>query len=187
MKFIHLNRKILFGRGLASGNNYCVNTANRDAGFTLIEVMIVVLIAGLLALVAAPFTSAWIDSSKLTKAEGVLAEAVGRAKAAAQRNHLGAAQANTSAVVCVDNAQNSVVVLEAEVSGANVYAECVDVGTIIWQQDIPAGVAVTTADDVAIAGLCFDNRGLVRLDTDCNSTGNLKFAANVTIDTVQYY
>lgn len=168
-------------------------------GFTLIEVMIVVLIAGLLALVAAPFTSAWIDSSKITKVDGILAEAVGRAKAAAQRNSVGTVLGDTTAAVCIDSIAGVLSVLEAEVSGGATLiqvARCPTVGTEIWETHLPKGVVIKNAGanlaaDTDFVGLCFDNRGLVRVSAvasnRCMSSGNLRIISNSENENVQYY
>lgn len=110
----------------------------KTRGFTLIELMIVVLIIGLMLLVAAPFTRAWTDSAKLTEAKGILTQAIGVAKASALRNPAGLQMTSAAAVVCI-NSDNKIEVLQSSTATT---ASCPSTGTLIWQADLPVEVAV---------------------------------------------
>lgn len=113
-------------------------------GFTLIEMMIVILIVGLLALIAGPFTGAWSDGANVHKAQGELDQAVRYARAAALRNEVGARGKEAAIRLLVDGSEVKVC---RTVTGA-----CADVW---WQTEMPNGVAIAGATEVL-----FDNKGL---------------------------
>ena len=113
-------------------------------GFTLIEMMIVILIVGLLALIAGPFTGAWSDGANVHKAQGELDQAVRYARAAALRNEVGARGNEAAIRLLVDGSEVKVC---RTVTGA-----CADVW---WQTEMPNGVAIAGATEVL-----FDNKGL---------------------------
>jgi len=58
----------------------------RQSGVTLIELMIVVVIIGLLAVVVSPFTITWIHEAQVNEAKSLLHHAHSEAKAVALRN-----------------------------------------------------------------------------------------------------
>ena len=160
-------------------------------GFTLIELMIVVLIAGLLMLVAAPFTSQWSDRAKITEAQGVLNQAVSRAKAAALRNPNGIERVNDTtgrtkiaAAVCPVGVSVQVRVATNSTTPAGCNPRT---GTKIWAHKLPSRVTIENSGGTPsfVEGLCFSNRGLI-VDT-CESDGNLKINVGATNETVQYY
>lgn len=166
-------------------------TDKKTRGFTLIELMIVILIAGLLMLVAAPFTSKWTASAKITEAQGVLNQAISRAKAAALRNPIGIARVDKAGAIqvaaAVCNTGGRVEVLVA--SGVNTPAGCAPiVGNEIWTHTLPSGLTLENigVTPLSFTGLCFDNRGLVV--SSCVSTGNLNIKVG-TLDNhnVQFY
>jgi prepilin-type N-terminal cleavage/methylation domain-containing protein len=163
-------------------------------GFTLIELMIVLLIAGLLLLVAAPFTSQWSNSTKITEAMGVINQAVSRAKASALSNPNGIARVKVTGGTSVTQVAAAVCFLSGTVqvrvaADAATPAVCDSgsrAGTKIWLHKLPVGVTIKNADDSNLnKGLCFDNRGLI-VGT-CASDGNLKITVGATNETVQYY
>lgn len=106
--------------------------------------MIVILILGILALVAAPFTGAWSDSANIHKAQGELDQAVRYARAASIRNEAGAIGDDPVIRMTVDG---STVKVCKSVSGT-----CND---IWWQTKLPSGVTIAGA-----SAILFDNKGL---------------------------
>lgn len=117
-------------------------------GFTLIEMMIVILIVGLLALIAGPFTGAWSDGANVHKAQGELDQAMRYARAAALRNEVGATGAEPAIRLMVDG--STVKVCKA-VTGA-----CNDTW---WQTELPSGVAIDFPSGMPNE-VVFDNKGL---------------------------
>lgn len=162
---------------------------DKNAGFTLIELMIVVLIVGLMLLVAAPFTSAWTDSATLTRGEGVVIQAIGRAKAAAQRNEGGVSSDRAAAAVCV-SATNTISVLVANVATG---ADCTPTGDLLWSVNLPTNFDVGRTDAILLSagtnGLCFNNRGLKVSPAAmaCDLDDNLTLAVGAESATINFY
>jgi prepilin-type N-terminal cleavage/methylation domain-containing protein len=170
-------------------------TDKKTRGFTLIELMIVILIAGLLMLVAAPFTRAWTASAKITEAQGVLNQAVSRAKAVALRNPNGLARVDDSdniqvaAAVCGASGNVNVWVATDVDTPASCDTAGTSQGTQIWTHKLPNNVTVETMAGTTAStftGLCFDNRGLV-IDS-CGSKGLLNIKVeDVDNEIIQFY
>jgi type IV pilus assembly protein PilA len=129
----------------------------KQNGFTLIEVLIVISILALIMLVAAPFSGSWVRDARLLETEGQLTQAMGRAKAAALRNGMGAMDANPVVAICKTNT-NLVTVIEG-ISGTP--PNCSPAaGTQIWQAQINTDVTVNV-NSALLSCLCLDNKGAV--------------------------
>lgn len=167
----------------------------RKNGFTLIELMVVVLIAGLLMLAAAPFTRAWTDSAKITETKGILRQAVSRAKAAALRNGSGVESLFTfnnyaSAAVCGASGSVDVYISSVDAGGTVTRASCAPAGTRIWGHALPNGIAIkdnVSSPSTTFAGLCLNNRGLIV--TTCASRADLQITVTGSTDVqnVKFY
>lgn len=169
-----------------------------QCGFTLIELMIVVLIIGLMVLVASPFTAAWSNSAAVTKYEGEMKYAIALAKTAAQRNEAGVDVGGRVSAMCVSAGNDRVYVLQAT-NGAGVIAEadCAPSGAVIYQVDLPGNLAITKLGDNSAFemadgdGLCFNNRGLQVITTaadkcDADNQGLMVTVGAESAD-IQYY
>lgn len=146
----------------------------KQSGVTLVEMMIVVLILGIIAAAASPFTSAWTDNAKVDEGAAALEEAVGRAKAAAMRNTAGVNSGDKAASrLCFSGAKIKLVV------PANATSSLTCDLTPVWSATISDKVTIK-ADDVDWQCSCFNNRGLIAnpkpavCDT-CSSTLKFKF------------
>lgn len=125
-------------------------------GITLVELMIVILIVGILALVAMPFTGAWVQSTQVHDGKSTLVQAWGQAKAIALRNPK-KVQSNTAAAELLINADGSLTACHSLCSSAGT--------TEKWTIAPPTGVTIdfTTPDTDSIrftnTGQLFDGSG----------------------------
>lgn len=102
-------------------------------GVTLVELMIVILIVGILALVAMPFTGAWVQSTQVHEGKSATIQAWGQAKAIALRNPK-KVQTNTAAAEILIGADGSLTACPSLCANAQ--------ATEKWTINPPAGVTV---------------------------------------------
>lgn len=131
----------------------------KKSGFTLIEVMIVVSIIALIVLVAAPLSGHWVTDANRLEAEGQLNQAVGRAKASALRNYMGATEKSAVTAICLSS-DNVITVLEGTPGTPPVSPVCSsNTGTQLWRGKLHANIKVK-ADTADFSCMCFDNRAM---------------------------
>lgn len=162
--------------------NICFGNTNQQKGFNLIELMIAVLFLGIFALGAISIGGGWINEADITKAEGDLNMAIGKAKAASLRNLMVATDDNPVVAICISN-QNILTVLEGT-AGAS--PECqTPTGTEIWRTQLDEGISLFeqgVGDDgqaIAIQCMCFDNKALLTETScaACTTTSNVMLMA----------
>lgn len=129
-------------------------------GVTLVELMIVILIIGLIAAAASPFTSSWVKDARVAEGAATLEQAVGKAKAAALRNTARVTGNKPASMLCLSASGTSVgLMLPADASQE---LKC-DL-TPTWTAALSDIVSVKTLDkdDVATdwSCSCFSNKGL---------------------------
>lgn len=140
-----------------------------DAGFTLIQVMMTVTLMGIIGSMAAPLTGAILSEADITKTEGVLNQAIGKAKSIALRNEAGALSDVTAAAICISDTK--VLTVEKGASGTPPKCDHTD-GSVVWSAQI--GTKSNVQSDIAgtytdVSCMCFNNKALLAGNA-CGST-----------------
>ncbi|WP_039917351.1 prepilin-type N-terminal cleavage/methylation domain-containing protein [Cellvibrio mixtus] len=150
----------------------------KQQGVTLVELMIVLLIIGLIAVAASPFTSAWVKDAKVSEGASAVEEAIGRAKAAALRNTARVTGDKPASRVCFSSSEVKVVVPATPTQEV----KC-DL-TPVWTAKLSDVVTVKTFKDKddtpsTWSCSCFNNKGLAITDSancnECSTNLNFKF------------
>jgi prepilin-type N-terminal cleavage/methylation domain-containing protein len=146
-----------------------------QSGLTLVELMIVVLLIGLLALMASPLTGNWVNGARVGESLAAMEQAVGQAKAAALRNPAAIQGTDAASAICLstDGVLSVRPAKPAAPPNAAEAATC-DAGgpAPLWSTRLPANVTVKIGT-AAWSCSCFTNRALLTtLGTACGSCGN---------------
>lgn len=119
-----------------------VKSRRAGYGFTLIELMITVLLIGVLALMAGPYTINWMHLSDIQRAKGQLVQAHGMAKAAALRNPQAAIGETPVAAIHLESGPSQLTVIGCLGGGDN----CSE--STLWSELLPSGVELKFDGDV---------------------------------------
>lgn len=152
----------------------------RNSGFTLIEVLIVIAIFAMIILVGVPLTGGWVTDANRLETEGQLTQAMGRAKAAALRNYMGATNEEDPvtkevapvAAICLSDA--NLLTIRQGTPGSPPTAPSCDpaTGTQLWQAQLHKNIKVKVKvqpDSADFVCMCFDNRGVPTQGGSCSS------------------
>ena len=154
-------------------------------GFSIIELLIVILLMGLTLVKGIPFTMDWVNSARVTETESALVEAVGFAKAKALRNSQGIISGGAVTAVCYSNGGLRVVEAADDTSPA----QCGGGSTQIWTLTLAGNVDIVVQDN-DFACLCVDAKAQFTQSGGCNAcSSNTTFAltAGGISDSVEIY
>lgn len=126
-------------------------------GFTLIELMVVLVIVAALAAAALPFTNAWVEGVRQSNARSQVSQAVGVAQGLAMRNPRGALQGQAISRMTIAQGQVTVRDLGA--------------AAVVWQASLGEGVAVLNEKTgQPLTCVEWDSRGAVVVANGCQHT-----------------
>jgi prepilin-type N-terminal cleavage/methylation domain-containing protein len=145
----------------------------RQAGVTLIELMIVILIIGLIAMAASPFTSVWVKDARMAEAAAALEQAVGKAKSTAMRNATRVTGDAPASMLCLSASKTKVSLVAPATPGGGLTCDL----TPIWSVSLAEIVSVGTLDSSDVATdwscSCFNNKGLpTKTGAQCTACSN---------------
>ena len=136
-------------------------------GFSVIELMIVLLLLGMAMAKGIPFTIEWVNSARVTDAESALIEGVGYAKAKALRNGNGVIEGRAVTALCYDQGQFAI--YEGEDNSKP--AACDVSLDRPWMQSIASNVDITVANN-AFSCVCFDAKAQITQNGSCALCAN---------------
>ena len=136
---------------------------NAQRGLTLIELAVVLFMAALVALMAAPFGVTWANNAKVKQAQTFLQHGFSVAKSLALQNPTQAVLSQPAAVLCLSNGQLSV--YPGGTCGA---------GLLSWQASLPSGVQVKFGS-AALSCITVNNSGAPVATAACTTT-NLAYS-----------
>ncbi|MDQ9092140.1 prepilin-type N-terminal cleavage/methylation domain-containing protein [Pseudoalteromonas haloplanktis] len=147
-------------------------------GLSLIELMVVVSIIAVLALIAVPFTQAWVYDTQINDAKSQLNRAYTHTKALALRNPVDT-RGDSNSAACVSLTNNTLEVRQPNGSACS--------GAVIWQDSWPEGVQLTS-NNAALTAIFINNRGQVLINsTPINTNLDYALSKGSANDTGQLY
>lgn len=123
----------------------------RQAGFSLVELMVTLAVMAVLAAAGTPFALSWIDSNRQMQARNLMWEAVSQVRAQALRN---------SGQVVLGQAA-----AQLQLSGNTLQVVRAGSNDVVWTGDLPSGARAKMVSASGDAGdtlscVAFSNRGL---------------------------
>lgn len=155
------------------------------AGFSVIELMIVLVLFALIITKAIPFTMDWINSARVTETESILIEAMGLTKAKSLRNANGVIDGKAVAALCLSN--NQVAVVEATDNSSP--ANCADANTRVWRAELANNISVLESGN-SFSCLCMDSKAqMTSLDACalCSAASSFTLTAGGISESVEVY
>lgn len=131
-------------------------------GFSVIELMIVVLLLGMALSKGIPFTVEWVNSARVTDAESSLIEGVGFAKAKALRNGNGVIEGRAVTALCYNAGNLSL--YEGDDNAKP--AACDATLEKPWSQAFSSNVDIKVAG-AAFSCVCFDAKAQITQTGSC--------------------
>lgn len=125
--------------------------------------MIVVMIIGLLAVAASPFTSEWVKEARVSEGVSAMEEAIGRAKTVAMRNAAGIKGDRPASMLCISSTDR----LELIVPTSAAQTLKCDLAPV-WTVQTASTVDIKV-DNSTWACSCFNNKGLPTVQGDCQA------------------
>lgn len=143
-------------------------TNHHSKGFSLIELMITMALAGLLIALGSSLSTGWFDSAYEQQAHSLLTEGISRTRSIALRNPSGVndeVQTTAAAALCLTDQTLSVA-----------YPNCTDASkTVAWSAKLPEQIIVKEANNNNVFFcLGINNRGLFIADNLGNQSCDLK-------------
>lgn len=135
------------------------------AGFSLIELMIVIAIVGLLMTLGVPLTRGWVVNTQVRDAQSLLGQGYARAKAVSLRNPGGVSGTMAATILC--RADRRLLLIPA--GDAATPADCS--GPAAWSATLPPSVSIRTAAGDELHCIAFDNRALA-IDPSAAGSGS---------------
>ena len=154
-------------------------------GFSLIELMAVVVVTGILAAAAVPLGGAWVDRARLSSAKGELRESFGRAKNVAIRNAEAVAAGEPVTSVCLSDTNALTILAHTGLQAP----DCANgLGEQIFSTQLPDSVSVTENAN-PVNCMCFNNWGVLTNNSCgiCLTDASLKLEVGDRTETILVY
>lgn len=139
----------------------------KEQGFTLIELMVLLVITAILAAAAIPFTVGWASGARQTESKNLFTQALGQAKSLAVLNPQSVASGNPVSRLRINNSTYQVLDVASN--------------TVVWSAAIPRNVSLTVGSS-DFSCVQFDNRGVKLTGNGCTTAENIVVSASYVDD-----
>lgn len=148
----------------------------KSAGFTLIELMMVITILTLLITIGGQLTRSWIDRAQVNNTAASLKNAVSQAKVAALRNTNNYALDHPSTFVCWSSTSDDLYVIRANVGSSNGCDPSSSFNTVLYQFKTAKEISIKQQSTV-FQCLTFNAAGFVvtAAGSVCSTNQDLSF------------
>lgn len=136
--------------------------AKQQQGVTLIELMITIAIMGLLLMVSAPLTRAWVANAHIAQDESQLLQAYARTRALALRNPNGVTASSVAATLMISTASQTISVLDST-------------NSVAWRRTTQSDTTVSITTNSGSSQLTLDNSGL-----PLNASGTMSYTVSAS-------